>query len=192
MTFAVRMEDGAAGRCPRSLFGPSYRNSSRRVIRHMTQSRPGADADRRAGDTSETAVRRVEDDRAGAAQSAIGQPLSSARPAVGDPAIVAAGDRARAGLCRRLLAGVSVAVRFRRPGRATSTLFWSTLAWVIGLKLLVFCLLAQFHGWWRYVTFADLAALLRATIISLLSAGRRRTSSSACPSPAACSSSTAS
>lgn len=46
-------------------------------------------------------------------------------------------------------------------------LFWSTLAWVVGLKLLVFYFLSQFHGWWRYVTFADMAALLRAAIISL-------------------------
>ena len=69
--------------------------------------------------------------------------------------------------------------------------FWSTLAWVIGLKLLVFYLLAQFQGWWRYVTFADLAALVRATIISLLLLAAA-TSSSACPSPEECSSSTAS
>jgi FlaA1/EpsC-like NDP-sugar epimerase len=49
-----------------------------------------------------------------------------------------------------------------------AALFWSTLIWIIDLKLLVFYLLAQFHGWWRYVTFADLAALLRAVTISLL------------------------
>jgi FlaA1/EpsC-like NDP-sugar epimerase len=46
--------------------------------------------------------------------------------------------------------------------------FWATLGWVVGLKLLVFWLLAQFQGWWRYVTFGDLVALLRATIISML------------------------
>jgi FlaA1/EpsC-like NDP-sugar epimerase len=56
---------------------------------------------------------------------------------------------------------------FSMPPKA-SILFWSTLAWVIGAKLCVFCLLAQFYGWWRYVTFADLVALLRATLVSLL------------------------
>lgn len=47
------------------------------------------------------------------------------------------------------------------------TVFWSSVPWVIGLKILVFCLLSQFHGWWRYVTFADLVALLRASVVSL-------------------------
>jgi FlaA1/EpsC-like NDP-sugar epimerase len=46
-------------------------------------------------------------------------------------------------------------------------LWWSSLGWVVGLQLLVFCLLGQFHGWWRYVTFADLTALLRASALSL-------------------------
>lgn len=32
----------------------------------------------------------------------------------------------------------------------------------------MFYLVGHYHGWWRYVTFADLAALLRASIISLL------------------------
>ncbi len=48
------------------------------------------------------------------------------------------------------------------------SIFWLTLCWVIGLKLLVFCLLGQFRGWWRYVTFADLTALFRAAALSLL------------------------
>ena len=47
------------------------------------------------------------------------------------------------------------------------TIFWSSVPWVVGLKILVFCLLSQFHGWWRYVTFADLVALLRASVVSL-------------------------
>jgi len=50
----------------------------------------------------------------------------------------------------------------------TADLFETTLVWVVCLKLIVFCLLSQFRGWWRYVTFADLMALLRATAISLL------------------------
>jgi FlaA1/EpsC-like NDP-sugar epimerase len=46
-------------------------------------------------------------------------------------------------------------------------LWWSSLGWVVGLQLVVFGLLGQFHGWWRYVTFADLTALLRAAVLSL-------------------------
>lgn len=46
-------------------------------------------------------------------------------------------------------------------------LWWTTLGWVVGLELLVFGLLGQFHGWWRYVTFADLIALLRSAVLSL-------------------------
>ena len=49
--------------------------------------------------------------------------------------------------------------------------FWITLPWVIGLKLLIFCLAGQFRGWWRYVTFADLTALFRACALSLLLLG---------------------
>lgn len=45
--------------------------------------------------------------------------------------------------------------------------FFSSLVWVIGLKLFVFYFLSQFHGWWRYVTFADLLALVRASVIAL-------------------------
>jgi len=45
--------------------------------------------------------------------------------------------------------------------------FWSSLPWAVGVQLLVFCLLGQFHGWWRYVTFTDLMALLRASAMSL-------------------------
>ncbi len=46
--------------------------------------------------------------------------------------------------------------------------FLSTLGWVVGIQLLVFGMLGQFHGWWRYVTFADLTALLRAAVVSLI------------------------
>ncbi|HUT12997.1 MAG TPA: nucleoside-diphosphate sugar epimerase/dehydratase, partial [Thermoguttaceae bacterium] len=48
------------------------------------------------------------------------------------------------------------------------TVFWASLPWVLGLKLVVFFALGHYHGWWRYVTFADLAALLRASLLSLL------------------------
>jgi len=47
-------------------------------------------------------------------------------------------------------------------------IFVSTLGWAVGTQLLIFALLGQFHGWWRYVTFADLTALLRASAVSLV------------------------
>ena len=72
-------------------------------------------------------------------------------------------------------------------------LWWSSLGWVVGLQLLVFCLLGQFHGWWRYVTFADLTALLRGRLSRSASWWRPTTSSnSSCTSPAAFCFSTAS
>ena len=39
---------------------------------------------------------------------------------------------------------------------------------VVGLKVLVFFLLGHYRGWWRYVTFADLVALIHASLVSLL------------------------
>ena len=39
---------------------------------------------------------------------------------------------------------------------------------VLSTKMLIFFCLGHFHGWWRYVTFADLKSLLRASLWSLL------------------------
>lgn len=44
--------------------------------------------------------------------------------------------------------------------------FWHTLPWVVLLKVVIFHLSGHYHGWWRYVTFADLAALLQAAFYS--------------------------
>jgi FlaA1/EpsC-like NDP-sugar epimerase len=44
----------------------------------------------------------------------------------------------------------------------------ATLVSVVGAQLLIFALLGQFHGWWRYVTFSDLTAVVRATLLSLI------------------------
>jgi FlaA1/EpsC-like NDP-sugar epimerase len=49
-----------------------------------------------------------------------------------------------------------------------SDLFWATLGPVVLTKLGVFYLGNHFHGWWRYVTFADLRSLLRVTLVSML------------------------
>lgn len=46
--------------------------------------------------------------------------------------------------------------------------YWLSLLWVLPLKLGLFYVLKQYHGWWRYVTFADMVALIRAAVLSLL------------------------
>lgn len=45
---------------------------------------------------------------------------------------------------------------------------WSNLPWVLLVKLVLFSYCGQFHGWWRYVTMADLAVLLKAATFSLI------------------------
>jgi FlaA1/EpsC-like NDP-sugar epimerase len=65
---------------------------------------------------------------------------------------------------------LAFAVRFDDfvlPSRVAE-LFWVSLPWVLAVKLMVFFLLGHFHGWWSHVTFADLVALLRASILSFL------------------------
>lgn len=44
----------------------------------------------------------------------------------------------------------------------------ASLPLIVAIKLIIFYLLKHYHGWWRYVTFADLLALARATIFALL------------------------
>lgn len=56
---------------------------------------------------------------------------------------------------------------FFLPPRALDA-FLSSIGWVVGLQLVLFYLLGQFQGWWRYVTFADFVALLRAATLSFL------------------------
>ncbi len=47
--------------------------------------------------------------------------------------------------------------------------FWRTLPWVLALKLTMFYFVGSVHGWWRYVTFADLATLLRVSTLATIS-----------------------
>ncbi|MHB0956078.1 MAG: polysaccharide biosynthesis protein [Pirellulaceae bacterium] len=49
--------------------------------------------------------------------------------------------------------------------------FWETLPWLLAIKVIVFYAAGHYHGWWRYVTFSDLAALLRASLFSFLALG---------------------
>ena len=48
-------------------------------------------------------------------------------------------------------------------------IFWSTMPWILALKLAVFAITGQLHGWWRYVTFGDLVALARSCLICFVS-----------------------
>ncbi len=48
------------------------------------------------------------------------------------------------------------------------SVFWRTLPYLIGVKICVFYLAGHFYGWWRFVTFADLVALLRSALLSSL------------------------
>jgi FlaA1/EpsC-like NDP-sugar epimerase len=131
----------------------------------MTQSRQGTDsADARS--PSETVARTIGEDRPDASLD-VGSRFDYVLQLLATPrswflAIVH-------GL---VFAGAYWLAYFARLDFAASDLdvgvFWSTLGWVVGLKLVVFCLLGQFRGWWRYVTFADLTALLRAAVVSLL------------------------
>ena len=114
----------------------------------MIPSRPGADADRHGDDVSEMAVRMVDDDRAGAVHSAMDDRFGRLSRQLVTPRswLLAIGHAL-------VFAGVywlAYLLRFDFEVPADNVaIFWSTLAWVIGLKLLVFYLLAQFQGWWR-------------------------------------------
>ncbi len=51
---------------------------------------------------------------------------------------------------------------------ADRVIFWKTLPWIVAFKLVMFHFVGGLHGWWRYVTFADLAALLRVSTLSTI------------------------
>ncbi len=46
-------------------------------------------------------------------------------------------------------------------------ILWRNLPWILGVKMAVFYGTGLFHGWWRHATMSDLAALLKAAVISL-------------------------
>ncbi len=49
-----------------------------------------------------------------------------------------------------------------------AVVFWQSVIYVVAIKTMIFYLLRHYHGWWRYVTFSDLIALVRASVLSLL------------------------
>lgn len=56
---------------------------------------------------------------------------------------------------------------FAIPSRVWNAIA-QTLPLVVAIKLVVFYLMGHFHGWWRYVTFGDLVALVRATTVAMI------------------------
>ncbi len=48
------------------------------------------------------------------------------------------------------------------------SLFQLTIVPVVATKLVTFYVMSHFHGWWRYVTFADLGSLLRASFMAMV------------------------
>ncbi len=55
-----------------------------------------------------------------------------------------------------------------QPSATNVRFFWETLGPVVITKIGVFYLAGHFHGWWRYVTFADLTALLKVSMLSMV------------------------
>lgn len=74
------------------------------------------------------------------------------------------------GLHLSLFAFVFLGAFFIRYDFVIPSRVWASIVQVlpivVGMKLVVFYLMGHFHGWWRYVTFGDLMALLRATTVS--------------------------
>ena len=52
--------------------------------------------------------------------------------------------------------------------KSASKLLLDTLPAIVIVKIGVFYFGRHFHGWWRYVTFADLSSLLRVSLFSML------------------------
>lgn len=65
------------------------------------------------------------------------------------------------GLAFQLRFDLAVPTQMRR-------IFWQSLPWLLVVKLLVFHHFGSLRGWWRYITFADLAELLRVSTLSTL------------------------
>jgi FlaA1/EpsC-like NDP-sugar epimerase len=71
--------------------------------------------------------------------------------------------------CFALVYWLAFAVRFDFLLKSSEwEIFLQSLPWVLSGKAGVFFLLGHYRGWWRYVTFADLVALIRTSVLSLL------------------------
>jgi len=53
---------------------------------------------------------------------------------------------------------------FAIPAKGGMDVFWGTLPWVLAIKFVVFLIARQYEGWWAYVTFSDLIALVRYSV----------------------------
>lgn len=71
-----------------------------------------------------------------------------------------------------LIYWTAYAVRFGfdvKPGDVH--LYWASLPLLLAVKFVIFYASGHYHGWWRYVTFGDLVALLRASLFSFFALG---------------------
>jgi FlaA1/EpsC-like NDP-sugar epimerase len=60
---------------------------------------------------------------------------------------------------------VAFVLRFELPIPVDEkAVFWHSLPWVLAIKFVVFMIAGQYEGWWAYVTFSDLIALVRYTV----------------------------
>ena len=55
--------------------------------------------------------------------------------------------------------------------RASQEAFWRILPFLVVFKLLLFHSFGSLHGWWRYITFHDLASLLRVSVLATVLIG---------------------
>lgn len=51
---------------------------------------------------------------------------------------------------------------------ASQEAFWKILPFLLALKLTFFAYFGSLHGWWRYITFHDLAALLKVSTLATI------------------------
>jgi FlaA1/EpsC-like NDP-sugar epimerase len=64
---------------------------------------------------------------------------------------------------------LAMLLRFDFPlPRDEAAKFWAWLPWILAIKFAVFFLLGHYDGWWAYVTFSDLIALIRTSLVATL------------------------
>lgn len=58
-----------------------------------------------------------------------------------------------------------------QPTAFAKNQYWASLPSLLAIKFVIFYAAGHYHGWWRYVTFSDLVALMRASLFSVLALG---------------------
>ena len=62
---------------------------------------------------------------------------------------------------------LAIVIRFERWIPTDPRFLWIGMPFVASIKLALFYVMRNFHGWWRYVTFSDLYSLARAATMSV-------------------------